>query len=124
MSVVSSVSGDAHENILGILYNLAIEEMNSIYMGSKEFGLLPILVSLLSSNNRNGRGHILGILFNLSAEDKNRMYMGFKPLGLIPELAALVSTDDKKVRDVALLIIWIMEMLVNMHLVLCGICPL
>ena len=76
---------------------------NCIYMGSKNFGLLPVLVEIVSSDNGEAREHALGTLCNLSVEENNSMYMGSKELGLLPVLVeAASSSDDEELLEIIL----------------------
>jgi len=73
-----------------------------VYMGSKDLGLVPALVGMISSDSRDARENALGTFWNLSFADENGVYMGSKYVGLLPALVAVISSDSGEARDNAL----------------------
>jgi len=77
--VVSSDSGEALVNALGLLWNLSSANENKVYMGSKDLGLVPALVAVVSSDSGEAleiaRVGALGVLWNLCLYYENIEYL-------------------------------------------------
>ena len=73
---------------IGTLKILSQLDENKVYMGSRELGLVSILVGKLPDpiNSRE----IMEILESLSTEPENKLYMGSKELGLVSTLVNLL----------------------------------
>ena len=93
----------ALQTILSFL-SAAVE--NRVYMGSKDLGLLPALVAVVTSDNGDARVKALGALLNLSIAVENKVYMGSKDLGLLPALVAVITSDNGDARVMALGALW------------------
>ena len=96
------------DNLRAISYlmNLSVESKNKEYMGSKELGLVPLLLTVVLNDPSEATVKAWEILSNLSVESKNREYMGSNELGLVPSLMAVVSNDQSEARVKALECLW------------------
>jgi hypothetical protein len=89
---------DALETLSSIIYDDDDDEDDddegdlSESMGSKELGLLPILVSIISLDGIMAREAALAILAMTSIYSSNHRYMLSLELGLVPVLASVLSS--------------------------------
>ena len=87
---------------LAALWNISVAAKNRVSMGSKDLGLLPTLVAVVSSDSGEARVEALKTLMNISIAAENKVSMGSKDLGLLPSLVAAVSSDSGEARVDAL----------------------
>mmetsp|Transcript_12712 Transcript_12712/g.17341 ORF Transcript_12712/g.17341 Transcript_12712/m.17341 type:complete len:618 (+) Transcript_12712:226-2079(+) len=66
---------NARVEALGKLMNLSYADENGVYMGSKDLGLLPALIAVVSSDSGEARVKALGTLWNLSLRHENIDYL-------------------------------------------------
>ena len=66
-------------------------------IGSKDLGILPVLVMVIEWNRSHRQlchGYALSILEKLAKGSENILYMGSEELGLLPALVRLLSYSD------------------------------
>ena len=107
VAALSSASGSDRVEVLDTLLSLIkprntngkhtdawISAATSGAMGSKEVGLLPVLVSVIFIDDGEARLRALAILKIFSTDLKNTKYLISREIDLFPTLVSVVSTND------------------------------